>query len=226
VTNVPSRLVELFAGRRLQATVAILVAGLAGVAVGCYRPSDRREARDFERMRRQQRYSAYDTASFFRDGKVLQAPPAHTVSRDAAYAAATISSASAVAASAAKQFVISCAPCHGDGGFGGGTIAANLSAKRPPSLRTSTVAALPTEQLVSVITEGVGRMPPLGWQMPLEARIAVAAYVHSLNTVPVTDAARRDSVSAAYLHDVDSLNASGANLGTVLDWLRAHRPPR
>jgi mono/diheme cytochrome c family protein len=179
------------------------------------RMSTARESRDFERMRRQQRYDAYDTSGFFADGKVLQAPPANTMARGPAFSLAVESIANDTAAGAA-QYVISCAPCHGAGGFGGGPIAPNLTEKRPPSLRTDHVTKMATEGVVAVITDGLGQMPPLGWQLRPEARTAVADYVHSLNGLPVTAAARVDSTLAAYLHRLDSLAGAGAGLDAVL----------
>lgn len=210
---------------------------------GC-RPSDRREARDFERMRRQQRYNAYDTSGFFANGAVLQAPPPHTIPRNLTRAARGEVTPVAFAtgrandqpvtdipvalddrlrADGARQYGVSCAPCHGVGGFGGGTMAPNLAAKRPPSLRSGRVAALPVGTLFNVITDGFGRMPAYGWQLSPEQRWAVIAYVRSLATMPPTDASRADSAMAMYLQRVDSLHASGVRLETLLQFVQPDR---
>lgn len=211
-------------------------AGVLLVALAC-RPSGAREARDFERMRRQQRYDVYDTSRFFPNGAVVQDPPAHTISRDPILAAtgqitslafSTGTSAGADVVDApmaiddrtrrlgANQFRISCAPCHGDAGFGGGPIAPNLGEKRPPSLRTPRVAAMPAGMLFRIITDGVGRMPPYGWQLPPMTRWAVIVHVRSLASLPSTDSSRSDSLLAANLRQLDSLHAARANLGTIL----------
>ncbi|HEX3866110.1 MAG TPA: cytochrome c [Gemmatimonadaceae bacterium] len=191
------------------------------ILAGC-RPSDARESRDYERMRRQQRYDVFDTSGVFPDGKASQAPPAHTMTRQAAFVEPA-SQRPLDPTFAATQFARSCAPCHGAGGFGGGPIAPNLAGMRPPSLRQQMVAAMPTDSIVAVITNGYGRMIPLGWQLPPAARVAVASYVHSLNSVPSTAATRDDSAAAAYLRRLDSLNAAHAGLDAVL---RLRRGPR
>jgi cytochrome c5 len=197
--------------------LALMFAAIAAIASACRRPSSARESRDFERMRRQQRYDPYDVSRFFPNGATMQAPPPHTVSRGL-----VVGNDRMPDSHAAAQFTISCAPCHGAGGFGGGPIAPNLTDKRPPSLRSSRVASLPDSQLIAVVTEGFGRMPPLGWQLTPGARAAVARYVRTLPTLPTTDAMRADSTMAAYLQVVDSLLAAGANVREMLR-LRASR---
>src|SRR6185312_2194578 len=111
---------------------------------------------------------------------------------------------------------ISCAPCHGAGGFGGGPVAANLVTRRPPSLRSGPAAALPPGQMFSVITNGFGMMPPYGWQMPPATRWAVVAYVRSLAAQPVTADMRADSSIAESLRRLDSLHAAGASLEMIV----------
>src|SRR5581483_3342901 len=163
-------------------------------------------------------------------------PPAHTIARSAAYAPATppatpaflTGRTDATAVSAipiavderllalgAKQFAISCAPCHGAGGFGGGPVAPNILPHRPPSLRTAPVATLPPGMLFSVITQGFGQMPPYGWQMTPEMRWAVVAYVRALTAQPMTAESRADSAQADDIRRVDSLRASGASLEQI-----------
>lgn len=181
----------------------------------CGRPSER-GGRDFERMRMQQRYDAYEASRFFANGAVLQPPPAHTVPRDTTVAADAMTI-------GARHFAITCAVCHGAGGFGGGVMAANLVEKRPPSLRTARVAAMSDEMLVAVIADGFGRMPPFGWQLPLEDRRAVAAYVRALPTLPLHADARTDSARATYLARLDSLAGAGAGLDAVLRLRRGER---
>lgn len=206
------------------------------IGVSC-RPSDMREARDFERMRRQQRYNAYDTSAFFPNGATMQAPPMHAVPRDLQLAAQGLTMAPAVLsgrsgtayvadvpmtvddsvlARGAQQYTISCAPCHGAGGFGGGSIAPNLRAKRAPSLRTPPVSSLSAGLMFSVITDGFGAMPPYGWQLPVATRWSVIAHVRRLAAQPMTAEMRSDSLLADYLRQLDSLQAAHASLATIV----------
>ena len=213
----------------------VMVAILA--AVGCRPHADTREARDFERMRLQQRYDAYGRSRFFANGAVLQPPPAHTLARPPAYSShdsvrpiaffsgradsgyltnIPVAMNDRLRAIGARQFAISCAPCHGAGGFGGGLIAANLVNKRPPSLRPQTTDTLPVGLIFSIITDGFGVMPPYGWQMSPETRWAVVAHVRSLAAQPSTALTTADSVQAASLRRIDSLHATGMSLRELM----------
>lgn len=188
-----------------------------------------RSGYDFERMRTQQRYDAYERSRFFPNGAVLQPPPAHTVARDAAPVAAggsteaflsgraagggayvttmPIAVDSSVLADGAEQFRVSCVPCHGAAGFGGGTVAPNLVQRRPPSLQSGLARSLTPGQLFEVITNGFGLMPPYGWQMPPARRWAVIAYERTLPAMPRTGEARADSMRADQLRKLDSARA-------------------
>ena len=210
----------------------------------CRPAPDAREVRDFERMRQQQRYDVYERSQFFANGATMQAPPAHTIAREPGFASSgqtmspefltgthdstyatniPIALDDGTRTLGANQFAISCAPCHGAGGFGGGPVAANLVTRRPPSLRSGPAAALPPGQLFRVITDGFGMMPPYGWQMPPATRWAVVAYVRSLASQPLTAQARADSSMAASLHFVDSLHAAGVPLATIVRSQEAKR---
>lgn len=169
------------------------------VVVAACRVSHERAPRDFERMRTQQRYAPYGPSRFFANGAAMQAPPPHTVVRDDAPAAL----------SGRVQYVVSCEPCHGAGGFGGGTVASNLTEKRPASLQSALVTAMSDSQLFDVITNGFGRMPPYGWQLPPASRRVVIAYVHSLRALPRDSAMLRDSARAEAMRQLDSLRQLG-----------------
>lgn len=205
------------------------VRGLVCLAllIAC-RPSGRRDARDYERMRRQQRYNPFDSSGFFVNGATMQAPPPHTIPTSVTSLRPLVKPAtfytgaadsvdatsmplvvdSATLARGKAQYSISCVPCHGAGGFGGGIMAPNLSAKRPPSLRVPPVSTLAPGMMFKVITDGFGMMPPHGWQMPPELRWDVVAYVHRLGAIPSTSDTRADSANAAELHVIDSVRAA------------------
>src|SRR5204862_1574158 len=105
-----------------------------------------------------------------------------------------------------SQFRIFCAPCHGDAGFGGSIVAANMTGHRPPSLRRPELARLPPELYYGVITKGVGRMPPYAAELSPRERWAVIAYLQQLQRSPVRTAEEHaDSVSGARQRELDSL---------------------
>jgi mono/diheme cytochrome c family protein len=185
-----------------------LAGGAACAALACWQTPSRRDARDFERMRHQQRYDAYDASRFFANGAVMQAPPTNTVARD--------DSGRRSALNGQAQYEISCAPCHGSGGFGGGPMAPNLGEKRPPSLRSAHIASTSPAELMTIVTAGIGRMPPLGWQLTPAARAAVLEYVRNIATAPPTAAMWADSAEAARLQRLDSLEKAGASVRSIL----------
>lgn len=204
---------------------SLVPSALCLVPMFACRPADAREQRDWERMRRQQRYNAFDASAVFGNGEVLQAPPPHTVpagDRPAAFYTGSVDSVDAAAipvavdsaalARGAEQYSISCAPCHGVGGYGGGLMAANLPDKRPPSLRVAPAASLLPGTMFKVITDGFGLMPAHGWQMPPEIRWDVVAYVRRMFTAPPTPGTRADSALANALHHIDSIRAANKAL--------------
>lgn len=216
---------------------ALVLGPLLAIVAGCRPAADAREQRDFERMRVQQRYNTYGRSHFFANGAVLQAPPEHTLPHDVALAsrdstrpawfftgridtsfATTLPTPvdNALLANGGRQFAISCAPCHGAAGFGGGPIAPNLEQKRPPSLRTSVVAARAPGTIFSIITDGLGQMPAYGWQLSPTTRWAIVAYIRALTTQPLTADGLADSTRAMSLRRLDSLHAAGLPLRELL----------
>lgn len=201
---------RVFAAAAVQATV---------LAAGCRAPSGR-EARDFERMRQQQRYDPYEASAVFANRMVNQLPPAGTIARNGTpQSTAFLTGESSgqpvttipmpvndsVLAVGAKHFRITCAACHGVAGFGGSVVAANMVEKRPPSLRTPHTRALPDGHIFAMISHGEGRMPAYDWQLTIAERWAVIAYLRALQASPVRDPyATADSIAAAALARQDS----------------------
>jgi mono/diheme cytochrome c family protein len=196
---------------------AIPLLAAAGV-IACRANGDPRVARDFERMRRQVKYSSYGSSAFFPNGAVMQPPPAHTVSREATLCSPACAP-TATLETGARQYAISCAACHGVAGYGGGPLAPNLTERRPPSLRA--LGSTPDSAIVATIVTGRGAMPPLGWQLSPGLRLAVADYVKLLSSRPPTAASAADSAMADYLARLDSLHAAGAPIEAIA---RLHPP--
>lgn len=180
--------------------VAVLLALL------CSACSDRSFG-DLERMRRQPRADAYEATRAFSDGKVLQAPPAGTVAREAPDSAPpTVTP--ALLAEGRGRYAIYCAACHGDAGFGGSVVAANMANPRPPSLRSPRVRALAPGQIHEVVTLGFGRMPSYAAQLSPRQRWAVVAYVGELQrATPAGAPAMEDSLRAVQIARSDSVRA-------------------
>lgn len=162
---------------------------LAALAVATSACSDRvGQGWDWERMRSQPRYNGYGASAFFRDGKVMQAPPPGTMPHEALGERARETAARAAAASpsaellrrGADRFHIFCAVCHGERGDGRSNVAANMDPPRPPSLLTAPMRELSSDSLHAVITRGSGRMPSYAPDLSVADRWAVEAYVRSL----------------------------------------------
>lgn len=206
--------------RKLPVAMAFALALVA--AVGC--TNRERAPYDFERMREQHRYDLWARSGVFANGAAMQLPPAGTIAREATVGPAGLATGRegagfvatipvpvtpALLARGKSRFAIYCAVCHGAAGFGGSIVASNMVPTRPPSLRSDTARRLPAGYLFDVMTHGKGRMPPYDWALSPADRWAVAAYVQRLQHEPAIDSeAIGDSLAAAFLHSVDSLNAA------------------
>ncbi len=108
-----------------------------------------------------------------------------------------------------SKFRIFCGACHGVGGYGGSVVAANMTERRPPSLRTPVMAALPDQLIYTVIVNGFGRMPPYAAQLTERERWAVIAWLRQLQRTPAAAPDERvDSVRGALIRAQDSVRAA------------------
>ena len=186
--------------------VAAVLAGLLLAGCGSVEPG---WSAALQRMKRQPRYDLYQSSAFFRDGKVMQAPPAGTVAREDVLQPAAHAATPGLLALGRKRFRIFCAACHGMGGYGGSVVAANMTERRPPSLRTPVMAALPDQLIYTVITNGFGRMPPYAAQLTERERWAVIAWLRRLQRTPTAAPDERaDSVREALIRAEDSARAA------------------
>jgi len=78
-----------------------------------------------------------------------------------------------------ERFRAFCTPCHGLSGRGDGTVISR-GFPPPPSYHEERVKALSPEQIVTVITQGKGRMYPYADRVLPEDRWAIAHYVKQL----------------------------------------------
>jgi mono/diheme cytochrome c family protein len=208
--------------RRPRCTAQLAVS--LGMLAGCI--SQSATDRALERMNQQPRYDVYEASRFFRNGMTMQAPPAGTVARDAVLDGSLATGRSGSGAYLTtvplpitpdlldvgrSRFHIFCAACHGAGGYGGSVVASNLAERRPPSLRSSAVRALPAGFFYDVIARGLGSMPSYAAQLPVEQRWAVVAYLKQLQRSPNAGPGERaDSIRGAELRFQDSVRQATA----------------
>lgn len=152
-----------------------------------------------QRMMVQPRYTAYGASAFFRDGKAMQLPPPGTVAReDSVGPAAQPTADPATLGLGRDQFHVVCAPCHGEGGFGGGMVARNLPGVAGLALQAPAVRALSPAQLYARLTRPGDVRHVRAAALSAGERWAVVLYTRELlSGGPRTDAARADSASAA-----------------------------
>jgi mono/diheme cytochrome c family protein len=151
-------------------------------------------------MSDQQKYHEYERASLFRNGQVLQAPPAGTVVRDAPTGdvfSRRPPMRLALVRRGRERFDIFCAPCHGPAGDGTGMIV-QRGMPQPPSFHDPRLIAAPDAHFVETITNGHGAMYSYADRVPPADRWAITAYIRalqrseaeSLDAVPPTERAR------------------------------------
>jgi mono/diheme cytochrome c family protein len=133
-------------------------------------------------MSDQEKYDQYERAALFRNGRVLQAPPAGIVARDAPEGdvlAQRPPMSLALVERGRERFGIFCAPCHGPAGDGTGLVV-QRGMPQPPSLHDPRLIAAPDAHFVDVITNGHGAMYAYGDRVPPRDRWAIAAYIRAL----------------------------------------------
>jgi hypothetical protein len=78
-----------------------------------------------------------------------------------------------------QRYEIYCSPCHGRTGEGNGMIV-QRGFPAPPSFHSQRLRTAKDSHLYSVITHGFGRMYGYGYRVDPRDRIAVVAYIRSL----------------------------------------------
>ncbi len=148
------------------------------------------------RMLDQPRYDPYAPSSFFADGRGMRTPVAGTVPREAVlgsplfldgyeeggtYAATfPLPVTRALLEEGHDQFEVVCATCHGTLGDGHSPVAAKMQIRKPPSLLTPDIASFPPGRVYRIVTVGYGLMPAVDYQLDVQQRWAVVAYLTAL----------------------------------------------
>jgi mono/diheme cytochrome c family protein len=166
-------------------------------------------------MKRQPRYDMYESSAFFKDGKVMQPPPPGTVAREDVPEPSEPAASPGLLALGRSRFRVFCGACHGTGGYGGSVVAANMTERRPPSLRTPVMAALPDQLIYTVIVNGFGRMPSYAGELTERERWAVVAWLRQLQRAPsAAPDERADSIRGSAIRAEDSARAARGPAGS------------
>jgi mono/diheme cytochrome c family protein len=133
-------------------------------------------------MSDQEKGDEWERSALFRNGRVVQQPPAGTVAREADtrdLAATRRPMSLALVKRGQERFNIYCSVCHGYGGDGDGMVV-QRGFPHPPSFHSPRLIAAPDEHFVDVITNGHGIMYSYADRVPVPDRWAIAAYIRAL----------------------------------------------
>lgn len=178
-------------------TSALLVVLAALAAAGC---SDRNNLvpLDWElnRMTRQARYTDFEPGPGFRDGRVLQPPPAGTVPKERVLGKPLLTLGVDDNGNYATKIPIPmdedlihlgrnrfdrvCAACHGILGTADSEVARKMRLVKPPSLHQGAIMAYPPGRIFQIATFGYGLMPAYEYQLNITERWAIVAYLEAL----------------------------------------------
>jgi mono/diheme cytochrome c family protein len=157
------------------------------------------------RMLDQPRYEPYGQSTFFDDGRAMRKPVDQTVARETVlgtplfvdgvegghYAETfPLPVTPTLLEEGRIQFGVVCATCHGVLADGNSPVAAKMQLRKPPSLLTDDIATFPPGRVYRVVTVGYGLMPANDYQLTIEERWAVVAYLKALErsqTAKVTE---------------------------------------
>ncbi len=166
--------------------------------VGCYQgqPSQDTPIHLNPNMDNQERYDPQSSSSFFADGATMRTPPAGTVARgllheDSVYFTGMVHDTTPVRLSplpttldllkrGQQRYDIYCSPCHSKIGDGKGMTVQRGLNPPPPSFHDERLVQAADGHFFNVITNGIRNMPPYKYQVPIEDRWAIVAYIRAL----------------------------------------------
>ena len=148
-----------------------------------------------ERMTRQPKLQAYQAFDYFPDGRAMRPLPRGAVPTssqadnpllatgqdDHGYARdLPVPVDLALLRRGQDRFNVVCSTCHGPKGDGDSPVARKMPLVRPRSLHEEEVVSFPPGRLFGVISEGYGMMPSYAYQLLVQDRWSVVAYVKAL----------------------------------------------
>ena len=174
----------------------ILILMTVAVSTGCFRntPSEKPPLHVNPNMDDQPRYNAQAKSAFFADGAAMRVPPAGTIARgflrdDEAYYTGKIDTTPLTKSPVPvtmqllkrgqERFTIYCSPCHGRLGDGKG-IMVQRGYVPPPSFHDDRIRNFADGHIFDIITNGIRNMPTYRFQIPVEDRWAIIAYLRAL----------------------------------------------
>jgi mono/diheme cytochrome c family protein len=147
-----------------------------------------------DNMQHQDNVRSFQASPHFADGASARRAPAHTVARggpalnDPVIAGRKdgdlltelpIPLTRALLERGRERFNLSCAPCHGEDGYGRG-IVVQKGFPAPPAYFEPWLLKAPAGHFYEVITHGIGRMYPLADRIMPRDRWAIVAYIRAL----------------------------------------------
>lgn len=136
-------------------------------------------------MSDQKKLAEWERSSIFRNGRVLQAPPSGSVSREQDTGNVLIEKPPmtlALVKRGHERFNIFCSECHGYTGEADGMVV-QRGFPRPPNFHEARLVAAPDAYFVDVITHGHGVMYSYADRVPPADRWAIAAYIRALQRI-------------------------------------------
>ena len=129
-------------------------------------------------MDNQPRYDAQEKSDFFKDGQASRPRVQGTVTfGQAATERPAVNL--ALLERGQERYQIFCVMCHGSAGYGNGIVAQH-GFPMPPSFHTQRARGYDDARLYTIITNGLGKMPPYATQIPPQDRWAIVSYLRAL----------------------------------------------
>ncbi|MCP4583685.1 MAG: cytochrome c [candidate division Zixibacteria bacterium] len=182
-----------FNGLRLAFVVICLLMAIVSCNRG--RPSEQPPVHLISNMDEQPKYKAQEAGEFFADRMAMRQPPEGTVAQgqlhlDTPYFNGKDSQGKPVRESpipatleilkrGQNRYDIFCSPCHGRIGDGQGMVS-KRGMLPPPSFHDERLRAVEDGHIFDVISQGKGNMSPYRYQVRVEDRWAIVAYVRAL----------------------------------------------
>lgn len=176
--------------------LAILLLVTVVLTAGCFRdePSSQPPIHLNPNMDDQPRYNSQAPSTFFPDGATMRTPVPGTVPRgwlreDQIYFTGKIDTTPVekspvpttmqLLKRGQERFNIYCSPCHSRIGDGRG-IVVERGMLPPPSFHDERLRTAPDGHFFDVMTNGIRNMPPYRFQVSVEDRWAIVAYIRAI----------------------------------------------